>query len=577
MKTALPLSLLLLLAVACQQSEETPGVSRTAEEAVSAPVTFTDVTDSAGIDFVHFNGAYGKTYFPELTGSGGGWLDYDGDGWMDILLVQGKHWPSDPGPDPTLRLYRNLGDGRFADVTGAAGLDVSVYGMGMSAADVDNDGDTDLLVTCVGPNRFFENRGGRFVDVTERAGLSGGEWSTSAMFVDYDRDGWLDLYICNYVEWSEETDLECSLDGETKGYCTPEIYRGEPSKLYRNRGDGTFEDVTRSAGVYTEDGKSLGVALLDFNSDGWPDIAVANDTQPDFLFENLGPDDAGAVRFREVGLASGFALDESGRARAGMGIDVGIVDETNEETIFVGNFSNEMIGVYRDLGNGSYLERAAISRIGNPSLLYLTFAVFLFDYDLDADLDLFAVNGHVQPGIEAIQQAVTFRQSSLLFENVGGGRFAERSASAGEALQRKIVGRGAAHADYDRDGDPDILIATNGGPALLLRNDRVTSADGGAPHSVRIRLIGTTVNRDAIGATVTVRAGGKTLVQTIKTGSTYLSVSELPLTAGTNGADRVDTIRVDWPNGAREVFENEAAGQSITITEARGITRREPL
>ena len=532
---------------------------------------FTEVARESGIDFVHYNGAYGKKYFPEMAGSGGGFLDYDNDGWLDILLVNGMNWPSRPGKtEPTMKLYRNRGDGTFEDVTEEAGLAIPIYGMGMAAADIDNDGDTDLFITAVGPNRLFRNDGGVFTDITLQAGVGDSAWSTSAMFFDYDRDGDLDLYVCNYVKWSEETDLWCTLDGKTKAYCTPEIYTGEPSRLYRNRGDGTFEDVTVATGVYNEEGKALGVALLDFNDDGWPDFAVANDTQPDFLYRNNGPDSAGHVTFTEIGLISGMALDERGKARAGMGIDIGVVDETGEETIFIGNFSNEMIGVYRDLGNGSYIDRAATSQIGFSSLLYLTFGLFLFDYDYDMDLDLFAVNGHVQPEIEEVQQAVTFKQASLFYNNQGNGTFVEIGHQIGDPFTRPIVGRGAAYADYDRDGDLDILITVNSGPAMLLRNEAIPKHRDQLGHYLRVRLRGNKSNRDGIGARVVVRAGDYVLPQYVRTGSTYLSQSELTRTFGLGRKTAADEVKVYWPSGLVDSLTAVPADREILIEEGKG-------
>jgi len=553
----------------CGSNEKTEPMKKSSE---IKDVVFTDVTTESGIDFVHYNGAFGKKYFPETNGAGGGWLDYNGDGWQDVLLIQGSSWPSNPGEKPTLKLYRNNGNGTFVDATIDAGLDVSVYGMGMAAADYDNDGDTDVFITCVGENLFFRNDKGRFTEVGLEAGLADPAWGASAMFFDYDKDGWLDLFVCNYVKWSEETDLECSLDGKNKGYCTPEIYEGEPSKLYRNLGDGTFEDVTASAGVYSDEGKALGVAMLDFNSDGWLDIAVANDTQPDFLFENLGRGEDGVVRFKEVGLFSGFALDEGGKARAGMGIDVGMVDTSGEETIFVGNFSNEMIGVYRDLGNGSFVDRAAVSQIGNPSLLYLTFGLLLFDYDLDFDLDLLGVNGHVQPGIESIQQAVRYKQSALLFNNNGEGRFTNVSDRAGEALTNSVVGRGVAYADYDRDGDQDILLTVNNGPAVLLGNDLIRGKI--LTNVLRVRLEGTTVNKDGIGAVVRATVDGRRMDQMVKTGSSYLSQSELTITIATpNG--KIDALEVAWPNGDFEEINDAEPGMEILIKQGSGISTKQ--
>lgn len=562
--------ILLLLVCACGKSEDTrESAELKLPDTVSGLIQFTDVRKEAGIEFRHSNGAYGKKYFPEMAGAGCGFFDYDNDGWIDILLINGKNWPSNPGKtEPTLVLYRNLGNGAFEDVTEQAGLDVSLYGMGMAAADYDNDGDTDLLITAVGPNKFFRNDGGVFTDITVQAGLEDPAWSTSAMFFDYDKDGLLDLYVCNYVKWSEETDLRCTLDGTTKAYCTPEIYTGEPSRLYHNRGDGTFEDVTVASGVYNEAGKALGVALLDFNDDGWLDFVIANDTQPDFLYKNNGFQPGKGVTFSEVGLMSGMSLDEGGKARAGMGIDIGIVDDTGEETIFIGNFSNEMIGMYRDLGNGSYIDRAAVSRIGNSSLLYLTFGLFLFDYDYDADLDLFAVNGHVQPEIEEVQQAVKFRQPCLLYSNLGNGRFEEVGAKIGGSLVKPIVGRGAAFADYDRDGDLDILVSVNNGAPMLLKNEATPQQLG---NYVRVHLIGTKSNRDGIGARVVAKIGEKSLTQVVKTGSSYLSQSELTLTFGLGTEKQIDKLQVYWPAGSVDSFANLAAGSEVTIEEGKGL------
>ena len=402
------------LLVSCQPTS-TPGTDAGQPGVDVSTESFVDVTQEAGIDFSHYSGAFGKKYFPEMAGGGGGFFDYNGDGWEDILLINGSDWSENQAEVTTPALYKNLQDGTFQDVTEEAGLDISIYGMGFAAADYDNDGDQDLVITAVGPDYFFENVGGSFKDITTEAGINNEVWSTSPMFFDYDNDGWLDVFIANYVEWSETTDKFCSLDGENKAYCTPEIYTGVPSKLYKNLGNGSFEDVSEAAGISDHAGKSLGVALLDFNDDGLMDFVVANDTSPDFLFRNLGNGS-----FDEIGLQAGIALDENGKARAGMGIDVGVVDDTGEETIFIGNFSNEMIGVYRDLGNGSYIDRAAVSQIGRSSLLYLTFGLFLFDYDLDYDLDVFVANGHVQPEVEDVQQAVTFRQRPLLYSNEGG-------------------------------------------------------------------------------------------------------------------------------------------------------------
>ncbi len=550
----------LLIWMGCGAESE-PEATSTTSEPEAPTVTFTEVAEAVGLDFTHYTGAYGKKYFPETTGAGGGFLDYDGDGQMDLLLVNSKNWPSSPGTDPTSALYRNQGDGTFRDVTQQAGLSTPLYGMGMAAADYDNDGDPDLLLTAVGPNRFYRNDNGTFTDISSTVGIKDDGWSTSAMFFDYDNDGHLDLYVANYVAWSEETDLWCTLDGETKAYCTPETYTGVSSTLYRNQGDGTFQDVTRQAGVYSEDGKSLGVALLDFNDDDWLDLVVANDTQPDFLFKNNGDG-----TFEDVSITSGMALDENGKARAGMGIDVGVVDDTGEETLFIGNFANEMIGVYRDLGEGTYLDRAAASRIGRSSLLSLSFGLFLFDVDLDTDLDLFVANGHVQPEVEAIQQAVTFKQAPQLFVNTGNGRFADTSAQAGPGFGTPIVGRGAAYADYDLDGDLDVLVTTNADRPRFFQNNLANAAN----QFVRVTLEGAQSNRDGIGAKVTAYIAGKAHPRMVKTGSSFASQSELALTFGLGTAAQVDSLIVRWPSGTTHTLGPVSKGETIHVRENGG-------
>ncbi len=531
-----------------------------AEEPATTAVSFREVTTEAGLGaFRHVNGALGEKWFPETMGAGGGFLDYDGDGWQDVVLVGGGSW--DPETDRQVRklwLYRNKGDGTFALASSQAGLDnLPGYGFGVVAADYDNDGDDDLYFTTLGPNLLLRNEGGVFQDVTQAAGLSGvEEWSTSAIFFDADRDGWLDLYVGNYVVWTPDEDLWCSFDGENKGYCTPELYRGVPGRYYRNRGDGTFEEQTDAAGFSTG-GKTLGVAELDYNDDGWPDLAVANDTDPDQLFQNDGDG-----TFSEVGVVSGMAFDERGRARAGMGIDAGVVDETGRETIFVGNFSNQMIGVYRYAGNGLFEDRAAASQIGRTSLLTLTFGLVLFDADLDGDLDLYAANGHVQPYIEQVKDNVTFRQPSHLFLNLGDGTFEDAAPRVGGALADSLVGRGAAYADFDNDGDLDLLVTENAGPAHLLRNDLNEGV-----HYLRVEVQGRQSNRDGIGTRLVAVVGTQRQVRRIRTGSSFLSQSEKVATFGLKGADRVDSLLVYWPGGLVDRFADVAADQTVVLVE----------
>ncbi|MGI9175380.1 MAG: CRTAC1 family protein, partial [Rhodothermales bacterium] len=376
---------------------------------------------------------------------------------------------------------------------------------------------------------------------------------------DADRDGHLDLYAGNYVAWSPETDIFCSLDRETKGYCTPETYQGVPARFYHNNGDGTFTDQTEANGFGEAPGKTLGVAELDFNRDGWPDLAVSSDTQRDLLYENNGDG-----TFTERGAISGVAYDENGKARAGMGIDVGVLDSTGQETIVVGNFSKEMIGVYRHMGDGLFIDRAAVSQVGRPSLLTLTFGLFLFDVDLDGDLDLFAANGHVQPEIEATQEGVGYAEVPHLFINGGDGLFEDVAPAIGGPLAERVVARGAAYADYDRDGDLDVLITENNGPAHLWRND-LTNA-----HFLRVSTAGQESNRDGIGTRLVVKVDGRPMERRIRTGGSYLAQSEQTATFGLGDHERADSLLVYWPSGQVDRFADVEANQHVRVVEGTG-------
>lgn len=493
-------------------------------------------------------------------GAGSGFLDYDGDGWLDLLLVGGGAWPGHSEKKvPALRLYGNNRDGTFTEQTEAAGLgSISAYGFGITAADYDNDGDEDFYFTTLHENMLFRNDGGRFTEAGKEAGVAGEPaWSTAAIFFDAERDGYLDLYVGNFVDWSPEKDFPCLLDKKNKGYCTPEVYEGVPGRFYHNNGDGTFEDRTEEAGFLPAPGKTLGVAELDFNRDGWSDLVIANDTQRDLLYENNGDG-----TFSERGMLSGIAFDEHGFARAGMGVDAGMVDNSGEVSIFVGNFSREMIGVYRYLGNGIFLDRAALSQIGQPSLMTLTFGLFLFDVDLDGDLDLFAANGHTQVEIKRIQAGVTYRQKSQLFLNKGDGTFEEADQPPGNPLAQQMVARGAAYADFDRDGDLDLLIVENGGPAHLWQND----LNGGGAF-LRVHLEGRQSNRDGIGTRVVVHAGGQRMERRIRTGSSYLSQSEKTTTFGLGNAARVDSLLIYWPSGQIDRFLDIDANRELRLVE----------
>jgi hypothetical protein len=531
--------------------------------------TFTDVTKAAGIRFQHDSGAFGKKYLPETMGSGAAFLDADGDGAQDILLVNSMAWPGGPARKSLLALYRNNRDGTFADVTAASGLAVPLYGLGVAAADYDNDGRTDVYITALGKNRLFRNLGGlKFADVTDAAGVGNTGFSTGAAWLDYDRDGRLDLAVANYVEWSIDKDRFCTLDGKSKSYCTPEAYKGQSMALYRGLGSGKFEDATKKAGLLDPAAKALGIALLDHNGDGWLDLFVANDTQPNRLYENKQNG-----TFADIAVAAGVAFNEAGVARAGMGVDAADYDGSGRPSVVIGNFSNEMIALYHNEGKGLFIDEAPASTIGKTSMLTLTFACFFFDYDLDGKLDLFAANGHVADDISTAQPRVKYAQPPHLFRNTGNRRFEAVTASAGAPLQEAIVARGAAYGDYDGDGDPDLLITTNNGPARLLRND-----GGERSNRLRVKFTGSKSNRDAIGTLARViTAAGPSSWQMVKTGSSYLSQSELPLTFGLAGVPRVDKIEVKWPDGRAELLPGANANTSIVVEEGKGIVSRTAL
>jgi hypothetical protein len=525
-----------------------------------------DVTAAAGLTFRHNNGAYGKKLLPETLGSGCAFLDYDADGWQDILLINGMDWPGHKRQRSTLQLYRNNRNGTFTDVTRAAGLDVEVYGMGVAVGDFDNDGFPDVLVTCVGQNRLFRNTGkGTFIDVTRASGLGGREaFSTSAMWVDVDRDGFLDLFVCNYVRWSAEHDVFCSLDGRQKSYCTPEAYRGETCWLFRNRGNGTFEDVTATCGIFDSSSKSLGVALIDHDQDGWPDVFVANDTQPNKLYRNLRNG-----TFRDVALEAGVALSEDGKARAGMGIDVADFANSGRPGAAITNFEGEMIGLYAAQEPGRYDDVATRAGVGIPSRNRLGFGCVFADVDLDGALDLIVANGHIDDTVRNIQGHVGHAQSPQLFLNDGNGTFRDVTSGVGHEFAQPRVGRGLACGDFDGDGDVDVLMTTNNGPAVLFRNDVAAGH-----RSIRFRLVGTKSNRDAVGASVRVFHGGISQSHTVKSGSSYLSQSELPVTFGVGTRDRIDRVVIAWPSGATQEFKDVGTGRTYVCVEGKDMAAR---
>ena len=526
-----------------------------------------DVTRQAGIHFQHNSGAYGAKFLPETLGPGCAFLDYDQDGWQDILRINGMDWPGHKRQRSTMRLYRNNRNGSFTDVTRHAGLDIEMYGMGVALGDYNNDGFPDLFVTCVGQNRLFRNTGkGTFVDVTKPAGLAGKHsLSTSAVWFDFDRDGRLDLFVCNYVKWSQEHDVFCSLDGKHKSYCTPEAYHGETCWLFHNRGDGTFEDVTPSSGIFDSSSKSLGVALLDYDQDGWPDLLVTNDTQPNKLYRN-----GRNGQFKDLAVEAGIAFSADGRARAGMGIDVGDFENSGKPGVAITNFDNEMIGLYRASANGNFEDIATQAGVGLPSKTTLGFGCLFADLDLDGRLDLIAANGHIDDTVRNVRHNVGYAQAPQVFLQRTRGAFVDESSNVGTDFAQPKVGRGLAYGDFDGDGDLDLLMTTNNGPAYLYRNDQA------ANRSIVFQLVGTESNRDAIGATIRIYCNGLLQSAMVKSGSSYLSQSQLPVTFGVGKADFIERAVIQWPNGRTEEFKKLATGRSYRCVEGKSPTAGKP-
>jgi enediyne biosynthesis protein E4 len=535
--------------------------------AATAQITFRDITTQAGIHFLHNNGAFGKKWLPETMGSGCAFIDYDNDGYPDIVLVNATDFAGHERTTSTLKLYHNNRDGTFTDVTRKAGLAVPMFGLGVAVGDYDNDGYDDLFITALGQSHLFHNNGnGTFTDVTRAAGLWGpNEFSTSAAWVDYDRDGKLDLVVANYVQWTPQTDLYCTLDGAHKSYCTPESYKGASARLWHNLGNGKFEDATQKAGLYDPTSKTLGVAILDYNGDGWPDILLSNDTQPNKLYLNKKNG-----TFEERGVAAGIAFSEDGVARAGMGVDAGDYDRSGHPSVIITNFSNQMISLYHNEGNGLFVDEAPRSEVGRATLVTLGFGCFFFDYDNDGWPDIFVADGHIEDQIERVQKRVTFAEPPHLFRNLGAGRFQEVTQQMGTAFASPKVARGAAFGDIDNDGALDILLTTNAGRPYLFHNQ------GGTNHSLRVKLVGTRSNRDGIGAVVRVNSGSDKQWQMMRSGSSYLSSSELVLTFGLGEKMKVDALAVEWPSGQNDKLSDIAGGQTIVVQEGKGIASIQP-
>ena len=525
-------------------------------------IQFRDITAQAGIHFTHNNGAFGKKYLPETMGPGCAFIDYDNDGWPDILLINGQNWPGHPGPESTLKLYHNNHDGTFTDVTRKAGLAVPMFGLGVTVGDYDNDGHDDIFITALGQSHLFHNNGsGTFSDATKSAGFWGpNEFSTSAAWVDYDRDGKLDLVVANYVQWSLQGDLFCTLDGTRKSYCTPESYKGSSARLWHNLGNGKFEDATQKAKFFDSTSKSLGVAILDYNGDGWPDILLANDTQPNKLYLNKHDG-----TFEEKGVSAGIAFSEDGVARAGMGVDAADYDRSGRPSLIISNFANQMVSLYHNEGNGLFVDEAPSSEVGRATLITLGFGCFFFDYDNDGWPDIFVADGHIEDQIEKVQKRVSYAEPPHVFRNLGGGKFVEATQSLGSVFASPKVGRAAAYADIDNDGALDVLMTTNGGRAYLFHNEGVSN------HSLRIKLVGTKSNRDGIGAVITVNSGGEKQWKMVRSGSSYLSQSELVATFGLGQGVQADTIEIQWPSGQTDKLNNIAVGQTVTVEEGKGI------
>jgi hypothetical protein len=547
-----------------------PAGQRATDAAPQPAIRFDNVASAAGLDFRHVNGASTARHLPEIMSGGGLFFDYDNDGWIDVFLVDGGSL-TDAGIAARARhrLYRNRGDGTFEDVTARSGIAHTQYGMGACSADYDNDGWPDLYVTNVGSNVLYHNNGGKsFTDVTRTAGVGSQSFGTSCAFADVDRDGDVDLFVTNYVDARIDNNIFC---GDTatrlRVYCHPLNFAPLQSVLYRNNGDGTFTDVSKAAGIAAHRGNGLGVVIGDYDDDGWPDIFVANDMTPNFLYHNEG-----RGVFKEVALAAGVAVPIDGKPRAGMGTDFGDYNGDGRLDLFVTNHELEMHTLYRNLGTGLFADATSESRVGLETLPYVGFGTVFLDYDNDGDLDLAVVNGHVMNDSGHFRPGAKEAQRKLLFRNTGGGRFTEVGRQSGPGFAVEGVGRALAAGDIDNDGDLDLLVVNNGGPVDLLRNE------GGYDNSsLLLRLQGTRSNRSAIGARVRLTAGGMTQVREVKAGSSYLGQSDLRVHFGLGRATRIDRLEIRWPDGASEVVPNAPVNQIVTVVEGKGVTARTPL
>jgi hypothetical protein len=534
------------------------------------PVRYTDVRESAKITFQQDSTQTEEKYYLETMGTGVGWIDYDQDGLMDLFFVQSGATDAYKPPHPLRSaLYHNNGDGTFTDVTEKAGVGgEGHYGQGVAVGDFDNDGFPDLYVTGYGRAILYHNNGnGTFTDVTAKAGLADeGQWSTSAGWFDYDKDGWLDLVVTNYIEWSPKNNLWC---GEHRpgyrSYCHPGNYKGERIKLYHNNHDGTFTDVSDASGVGKPEAKGMGVVLADFNNDGWPDIGIANDSWPNFLFINKHNG-----TFEDVSLVSGLAASEDGRYEAGMGIDAADVDGDGWMDVYITHLDFELNRLYRNSQDGSFTDETFRSGIGNKAVLMSGVAMKFLDYDNDGWNDILQANGSMLDNVALYHGEVSYKEPLLMYRNLGKGQFEKVSESLGPDFMRPIVGRGLATADYDNDGDIDIVTNNRGDYPSLLRND-----GGNANHWLTVQLIGTKSNRDGTGASLKLASEGFVHVEQAKGGGSYMSASDPRIHFGLGKRTRIESLEITWPSGQIDRLSNLSPDQIIAVKEGAGIALRQ--
>jgi len=535
----------------------------------NAPVTFLDVAASAGISFKHQNAASPEKFLIETMGSGCAWIDYDQNGLLDLYLVNGAATGAyTPQQSPRSALYRNNGDGTFTDVTLQAGVGAEgLFGMGVAVGDYDNDGFPDLLVLGYGRCILYHNNGnGTFTDVSARAGIENrGRWASSAAWFDYDNDGRLDLIIANYVDWTPEHNFYCGDRGPgMRSYCHPDVYKGTPPTLYHNNGDGTFTDVSSSSGIGSKPGNGLGVVTFDYDGDGWQDIFIANDSMPNFLFRNKKDG-----TFEEVGYLAGVAVSGDGQAEAGMGVDAADLTGNGRMDLAVTHLDMQLARLYRNAGNGIFDDDTIRSKIGYATYHLSGFGTRFMDYDNDGARDLFIANGHVLDNVQLYRSEARYLEPKLMFRNTGNGTFENVSGRMGADFQLPKASRGVAVGDFDNDGDLDILVNNNGQAPQLLRND-----GGNGNHWLSILLIGTRSNRDGVGARIKLSAGTLIQYDQKKGGMSYQSAQDPRLHFGLGSHTLIDLLEIDWPTGAKTKLENIKADQIIAIQEGAGIVER---